>query len=106
MAKALKTDAVSDNLSKREFLELEHGPGIILLTDFTYLFFNHGQKAYLSVIKDAFTMQILAYVASESLEVDFVLETVNLLFENHNADLHTDTILHSDYTEENTMPKI
>lgn len=94
MAKALKTDTVSDNLVKREFRE--HGPGMILLTDITYLFFNHGQKAYLSVIKDAFTMQILAYVASESLEVDFVLQTVNLLFKNHKADLHTDTILHSD----------
>ncbi len=94
MAKALKTDAVSDNLVKREFRE--HGPGMILLTDITYLFFNHVQKAYLSVIKDAFTMQILAYAASESLEVDFVLETVNLLFEKHKADLHTDTILYSD----------
>jgi transposase InsO family protein len=94
MAKALKTDAVSDNLVKREFRE--HGSGMILLTDITYLFFNHGQKAYLSVIKDAFTMQILAHATSESLEVDFVLETVNLLFEKHKADLHTDTILHSD----------
>ncbi len=94
MAKALKTNAVSENLVKREFRE--HGSGMILLTDITYLFFAHGQKAYLSVIKDAFTMQILAYVASESLEVDFVLETVTQLFKNHKLDLHTDTILHSD----------
>lgn len=94
MAKALKTDAVSDNLVNREFEE--HGAGKILLTDITYLFYNHGCKAYLSVIKDAYTKQILAYVLSDSLEVDFVLETIKLLLENHGDNLQTDTILHSD----------
>lgn len=34
MAKALRTDAVSDNLVKREFTE--HGAGKILLTNITY----------------------------------------------------------------------
>lgn len=57
MAKAIQTDAVTDNLVKREFRE--HGAGMILLTDITYLFYNHGDKAYLSVIKDAYTKQIL-----------------------------------------------
>lgn len=94
MAKALKTDSISDNLVKREFTE--HGAGKILLTDITYLFYNHGCKAYLSVIKDAFTKQVLAYVPSESLEVDFVLETVNILIEEHGANLQTEAILHSD----------
>jgi putative transposase len=94
IAKALKTDAISDNLVKREFTE--HGAGKILLTDITYLFYNHGCKAYLSVIKDACTKQVLSYVVSESLEVDFVLETVNILIEKHGANLHTDAILHSD----------
>jgi putative transposase len=94
MAKALKTDAVSDNLVNREFAE--HGAGKILLTDITYLFYNHGCKAYLSVIKDACTKQALSYVVSESLEVDFVLETVNILIEKHGANLNTDAILHSD----------
>ncbi|MCS6130317.1 hypothetical protein DWV13_01385 [Clostridium botulinum] len=54
------------------------------------------EKAYLSVIKDAYILQILAYVASESLEVDFVLETINLLIKNHRNKLHFDTIVHSD----------
>jgi len=94
MAKALKTNAVYANLVKREFTE--HGAGKILLTDITYLFYNHGCKAYLSVIKDACTKQVLSYVVSESLEVDFVLETVNLLIEKHGKDLRTDAILHSD----------
>ena len=94
MAKALKTDSVSENLVKREFRD--HGSGMILLTDITYLFYGHSKKAYLSVIKDAYTKQVLAYVPSESLEVDFVLETVNLLIQNHGISLSEKTILHSD----------
>jgi len=94
MAKALKTDSVSENLVNREFQG--HGPGRILLTDITYLFYNHGNKAYLSVIKDACTNQVMAYVTSESLEVDFVLETVNMLILNHGISLSNETILHSD----------
>jgi len=94
MAKAMKTDRVSENLVNREFQG--HGPGKILLTDITYLFYNHGAKAYLSVIKDACTKQVMAYVISESLEVDFVLETVNMLIRNHGISLSSETILHSD----------
>jgi len=94
MAKAMKTDNVSKNLVNREFQE--HGPGMILLTDITYLFYNHGDKAYLSVIKDAYTKQVMAYVVSESLAIDFVLKTVNMLIQNHGISLSEETILHSD----------
>lgn len=94
MAKAMKTDSISGNLVNREFTQ--HGPRKILLTDITYLFYNHGHKAYLSVIKDACTKQVLAYVPSKSLEVDFVLETVNKLIQNQGTTLDTETILHSD----------
>lgn len=94
MAKAMKTNNVSENLVNREFQE--HGPGMILLTDITYLFYNHGVKAYLSVILDACTKQVMAYVVSESLAVDFVLETVNILILNHGISIHSETIIHSD----------
>lgn len=93
MAKALKTDAAADNLLKREFRE--HGPRKVLLTDITYISCC-GVFFYLSVIKDAYTLQILAYVLSESLEVDFVLETVNILIANHGATLDDETLIHSD----------
>ena len=72
MAKALKTSNVADNLLQREF-EC-YGPRMVLLTDISYLPYN-GTFAYLSTILDAFTKQILAYVLSPSLEVDFVLES-------------------------------
>lgn len=94
MAKAIKTDSVAENLVNREFRE--HGPKKVLLTDITYLFYNSGNRAYLSVIKDACTKQVLAYVPSKSLEVDFVLETINKLMLNHGVSLSQETIVHSD----------
>lgn len=93
MAKAIKTNNVAANLVKREFEK--HGPRKVLLTDITYIPVN-GEFCYLSTILDAFTKQILSYVLSESLEVDFVLETVNQMVENHGISLSTDTIIHSD----------
>jgi len=94
MAKALKTSNVADNLVNREFEE--HGPRAILLTDITYMFYHNTQKAYLSTILDAYTKQVLAYVVSNSLEVDFVLETVNHLIQEHGISLNKETIIHSD----------
>lgn len=93
MAKALKTNNVADNLLNREFKL--HGPRAILLTDITYLTYN-GTKCYLSTILDAYTKEILSYVLSESLEVDFVLKTVNQLIDNHGVSLTDKTLVHSD----------
>lgn len=92
MAKALRTSNVADNLLKREFRK--YGPRMVLLTDITYLPYN-GAFAYLSVIADAFTKQALAYVTSPSLEVDFVMETVDILIRDYGAELKTKTLLHS-----------
>ncbi len=93
MAKELRTNAVADNRVNREFRL--HGPRKILLTDITYIPYD-GKFCYLSVIKDAFTKQALAHVLSESLEVDFVLETVNQLIEKHGESLSTEVLIHSD----------
>lgn len=93
MAKAIKTNNVADNLVKRQFES--YGPRKVLLTDITYIPYK-GVFCYLSTIIDAYTKQILSYVLSESLEVDFVLETVNQLVENHGVSLTTKTMIHSD----------
>lgn len=93
MAKAIKTNNVADNLVKRQFES--YGPRKVLLTDITYIPYK-GVFCYLSTIIDAYTKQILSYVLSESLEVDFVLETVNQLIENHGVSLTTKTMIHSD----------
>ena len=93
MAKALKTNNVADNILNREFKE--HGPRMVLLTDITYIPYNNT-RCYLSVILDAFTKEVLSYVLSTSLEVDFVLETVNILIEKHGISLSAETLIHSD----------
>ena len=102
MAKALKTSHVAPNLLKREFEN--YGPRVVLLTDITYIPYN-GRFAYLSTILDAYTKQILSYVTSDSLEVDFVLETVKKLIEEHGLSLKQETILHSDQGSHYTSHK-
>jgi transposase InsO family protein len=94
MAKALKTSNVAPNLLNREFRE--HGPRKVLLTDITYLPYGDGRHSYLSTVLDAFTKQLLAYVISKSLEVDFVLETVNNLIRDHGISLQAETLINSD----------
>ena len=93
MAKALRTNHVADNLVNREFED--HGPRKVLLTDITYIPYN-GRFCCLSTILDAFTKQILSYVLSESLELDFVLKSVEQLVERHGISLSTETLIHSD----------
>lgn len=93
MAKALKTSHTAENLLERKFRE--YGPRKVLLTDITYIPYN-GTFAYLSTILDAYTKQILSYVLSDSLEVDFVLETVKKLIRDHGIELTKETLIHSD----------
>ena len=62
MLKAMRTSHVAPNLLQREFRE--HGPRKILLTDITYLTYGSGQRAYMVTILDAYTKQLLAYMAS------------------------------------------
>lgn len=93
MAKALKTNHIAGNLLNREFTE--HGARKVLLTDITYIPYE-GTFCYLSTILDAYTRQILSYVLSDSLEVDFVLETVKKLLKDHRVELDSETLIHSD----------
>lgn len=94
MAKALRTSNVAPNMLNREFRD--HGPRKVLLTDITYLLYGNGDRSYMSTIIDAYTKQLLAYAVSKSLEVDFVLETVNILIRDHGVSLQTKTLINSD----------
>ena len=93
MAKALRTNTVAPNRVARNF----RGFGVrkVLLTDITYLFYNGG-KCYLSTILDAMTREVLAYRLSQSLEVTFVLDTVDALVRDYGSQLDNETIIHSD----------
>lgn len=94
MAKALRSSNVAPNILQREFRK--HGPRMVLLTDITYILYGTGQRCYLSTILDAYTRQLLSYVLSESLELDFVLETVEKLIAEHGISLHAETLINSD----------
>lgn len=96
MAKAIKTESIAKNEVNRNFRQ---EPRKVILTDITYLFYARGMKAYLSVMKDAYTKQVLAYVLSDSLEIDFVLDTVKQMFEKHGKEISivkTEVYVHSD----------
>lgn len=93
MAKALRTNVVADNRVKREFKKW--GVRSVLLTDITYIPLNKD-FCYLSVIIDAFTMQVLSYELSPTLEIEFVLNTINKLILKHEATLDDNTYIHSD----------
>jgi Transposase and inactivated derivatives len=93
MAKALRTSNVAANLLNRQFEA--HGARAVLLTDITYMHFM-GSFLYLSTILDAFTKEALAHVLSDSLEIDFVLETVQMMHRDYGVSLSTETIIHSD----------
>ena len=92
MARALATSNVAPNVVARQFRQ---APRKVLLTDITYLFFKNG-RCYLSTILDACTHEVLAYRASLSLRVDFVLDTVDQLILEHGCSLDDAAVIHSD----------
>lgn len=103
MMAAMKENNYAKNLLNREFKE--HGARAVLLTDITYLKRQDGRFSYLSAIMDAGSKEILAHVVSSSLEVDFVLETVETLIANHGPELKTDALMHSDQGSHYTSHK-
>jgi len=94
MAKALKTSHIAPNLLNREFET--RGPRAVLLTDITYVINGKAPRCYMSTIIDACTKELLAWVLSDSLEIDFVLETVNILTREHGISLTSETLINSD----------
>ena len=103
MMKAMKTNDTVPNVLNREFRL--HGVRAVLLTDITYLRRGDGGFSYLSAIMDAGSKEILSHIVSSSLEVDFVLETVEKLIADHGGELKTDALLHSDQGSHYTSHK-
>ena len=102
IARALRTNKVAPNLLNREFKA--HGPRKVLLTDITYIPLN-DKYCYLSTILDSYTMQVLGYCLSDSLAIDFVLESVNMVLARHRSELSSETIIHSDQSSHYTSYK-
>lgn len=94
MLKASHEARTAPNLIQRQFKSF--GPRMVLLTDITYMYYGQGNRCYLSVIKDAFTNEVLAYMPSLSLHLNFVLETIEQMMERHGDELSDKTMVHSD----------
>lgn len=94
MAKAIEIANVAPNLLNREFES--RGPRKVLLTDITYIINGKAPRCYMVTFIDACTKELLAWTLSKSLELDFVLEAVKLLIDQHGISLTTETLVHSD----------
>ncbi|WP_455684377.1 IS3 family transposase [Thomasclavelia sp.] len=78
MMKAQQSHRIHRNVLNRDFLQGKAKK--VLLTDityFTYLTFGNGRRAYLSVIKEASTKMILSWQLLLTLDLTFVIDTVN-----------------------------
>lgn len=91
------------NLLARDFKQST--PYKVLCTDITYLWFNY-RMAYLSVIKDIASGEIVAWKLSRHMEMSIVLDTIEYM--QHNANLATpswqDAMIHSDQGVHYTHP--
>lgn len=102
IAKATKEHSTVPNTLKRNFKQ--EIPGKVLLTDITYLKYSNGKTAYLSVIKDGSTNEILAHHLSDSLKLKIATETIWKLKANETK-LPDDAFIHSDQGVHYTCPK-
>lgn len=94
MAKNLDEHAIVPNYVDRNFKK--NGPRYVILTDITYIFYGNCKKCYISVMKDAYTNEVLSFATSESLAEDFVLETVEMLILLHKEEIPQNALVHSD----------
>lgn len=89
----------SPNILDRQFDQAL--PKKALCTDITYLYYGLGRKAYLSVVEDIATREVLSWELSMNLELEFVLKTINKLCF---LDLPSDCLIHSDQGFHYTNP--
>ena len=88
-----------DNILNREFEQII--PRKIFCTDITYLYYGGGRRAYLSVIKDIASGEVIAWELSTNLELEFVLKTVDQL---NTLEKNPDCMIHSDQGFHYTSP--
>ena len=90
-----------ENILDRNFNQII--PGRVLCTDITYLYYGRGRKAYLSVIKDIATKEVVSWKLSNNLSMSFVLKSIKDL--KNNNTLTKETIIHSDQGFHYTNPE-
>lgn len=103
MAKKTQEHRTCENKLNREFKQTL--PLKVFCTDITYLFYN-GRLAYLSVIKDVCSGEIVAWWLSDNLSMDIVINTIDRLKHNNSLPLKSlaDIMIHSDQGFHYTNP--
>lgn len=102
MAKATQDHRTVENKLQRDF---KKGiPGLVLLTDITYLPYGKSQTAYLSTILDASTGELVAHNLSTTLQLPLATETIRLLMKQKRLKLHNNAFIHSDQGGHYTSP--
>jgi len=104
IAKKTQEHRTCENKLNREFNQKE--PFKVFCTDITYLFYN-GRLAYLSVIKDVCSGEIVAWWLSDNLSMDIVINTIENLKNNSNLPLESlaKIMIHSDQGFHYTNPE-
>lgn len=100
MKKSLAHRTFSNKLA-REFKQTT--PFSVLCTDITYLPYNH-HFAYLSVIKDVASGEVVAWNLAPHLEMKLVLDTVKFMQETHYETQLKNAMIHSDQGFHYTNP--
>ncbi len=94
MIKANQSNRTYENIVDRNFNQGRSK--LVLLTDITYITYGSGKRAYLSSIKDATTKMILAHQVSLTLDISFVMKTLEFLTESYKKELDEEVVIHSD----------
>lgn len=87
----VQNTCICSNLLNRNFTQIK--PDKAFTTDVTYLFYNKGKPAYLSVIKDLGSKDITAYVLSEKNNLNLALNTLKKIPKSYNLN---SALIHSD----------
>ncbi len=104
IAKKTKEHRTCENKLNREFKQ--ETPLKVFCTDITYLFYN-SRLAYLSVVKDICSGEIVAWWLSDNLSMGIVLNTIDRLKHNNSLPLESlaDIMIHSDQGFHYTSPE-
>jgi putative transposase len=68
----------------------------IYSTDITHLEYGHGQKAYMSAVKDLGTKEIIIHTVSRSINMEIALRGLDSLLKNIPLKVRKNLIIHSD----------
>ena len=100
--KKTKEHRTFENILNREFEQ--DNPFKVFCTDITYVPYNN-RMAYLSVVKDIASKEVVSWNLSNHLTMDLVLDTVKNMKDNINISSLEDILIHSDQGFHYTNPE-